>query len=199
MPEQLVHQSFIDSADLKYQWAPLLAAPIDEAVEVLLTCITSGGKLLCCGNGASGALAQYVAALLMGGLDRPRPELPALALGADAVTLTALANRGDFADGFAAQVRALGNMDDVLLVVSVTGQAANLVRAVQEAQERDMTVLALTGQQGGELAGVLRDTDVHIEVPHTSTSRVLEAHQLVLHCLCQGLDQLLLGDEELPT
>lgn len=199
MPEQLVHQSFIDSADLKYQWAPLLAAPIDEAVEVLLTCITSGGKLLCCGNGASGALAQYVAALLMGGLDRPRPELPALALGADAVTLTALANRGDFADGFAAQVRALGNMDDVLLVVSVTGQAVNLVRAVQEAQERDMTVLALTGQQGGELAGVLRDTDVHIEVPHTSTSRVLEAHQLVLHCLCQGLDQLLLGDEELPT
>lgn len=199
MPEQLVHQSFIDSADLKYQWAPLLAAPIDEAVEVLLTCITSGGKLLCCGNGASGALAQYVAALLMGGLDRSRPELPALALGADAVTLTALANRGDFADGFAAQVRALGNTGDVLLVVSVTGQAANLVRAVQEAQERDMTVLALTGQQGGELAAVLRDTDVHIEVPHTSTSRVLEAHQLVLHCLCQGLDQLLLGDEELPT
>lgn len=199
MPEQLVHQSFIDSADLKYQWAPLLARPIDEAVEALLGCVTSGGKVLCCGNGASGALAQYVTALLVGGLDRERPELPALALGADAVTLTALANRGDFADGFAAQVRALGGPDDVLLVLSVSGQAANVVRAVQVAHERDMSVVALTGQPGGELARVLRDTDVHIEVPHASASRVHEAHQLVLHCLCQGLDQQLLGDEELPT
>lgn len=196
MPEQLAHQRFIDSADLKYQWAPLLARPIGEAVELVLTSMTHGGKLLCCGNGASGALAQYVAALLVGGLDRERPELPALALGADAVTLTALANRGDFADGFAAQVRALGGPDDVLLVLSVSGQAANLVRAVQVAHERDMNVIALTGQGGGELARLLRDIDVHIEVPHTHAAHVHEAHQLALHCLCQGLDQMLLGNEE---
>ena len=151
MPEQRVHQQFIDSADLKYQWAQTLARPIDEAAQALLACVTGGGKVLICGNGASGALAQYMAALMVGGLERVRPELPALALGTDAATLTAVARRGEYADAFAAQVRALGSAGDALLVLSSNGQAVNLVRAAQAAHERDMSVIALTGRGGGEL------------------------------------------------
>ncbi|MBK6615266.1 SIS domain-containing protein [Ottowia sp.] len=196
MLEHRIQQQFIDSADLKYQWAQALARPIAEATQALLACVTGGGKVLVCGNGASGALAQYVAALLVGGLDRPRPELPALALGTDAATLTAVARRGEYADAFAAQIRALGSAGDTLLVLSANGQAANLVRAVQAAHEREMSVIALTGSGGGEVGRLLRDTDVHVCVPHESTPRIHEAHQLVLHCLCDGLDQQLLGDEE---
>lgn len=196
MLEQRIQQHFIDSADLHYQWAQPLGAPVAEAMQALLACVTSGGKVLLCGNGASGALAQYAAALLVGGLERERPELPALALGADAATLTAAARRGEFADAFAAQVRALGQAGDVLLALSSNGNATNVVRAAQAAHERDMSVLALTGRGGGELGRLLRDTDVHICVPHERLMRIHEAHQLVLHCLCDGLDDQLLGESE---
>ncbi len=196
MPEPRTSQQFIDSADLKYHWAQTLARPIDEATQALLACITGGGKLMVCGNGASGALAQYLVALLVGGLERARPELPALALGADAATLTAVARRGEYADVFAAQVRALGNPGDALLLLSTNGNTVNLVRAAQAAHERDMCVIALSGRGGGELGRMLRDTDVHVCVPHERTPRIHEAHQLVLHCLCDGLDLQLLGHEE---
>ena len=196
MPEQRTPQQFIDSADLKYQWAQSLARPIEEATQALLACITGGGKVMACGNGASGALAQYMAALMVGGLERARPELPALALGTDAATLTAVARRGEYADVFAAQVRALGNPGDALLLLSTNGNTVNLVRAAQAAHERDISVIALTGRGGGELGRMLRDTDVHVCVPHERTPRIHEAHQLVLHCLCDGLDVQLLGNEE---
>ena len=196
MPEQRTPQQFIDSADLKYQWAQSLARPIEEATQALLACITGGGKVMACGNGASGALVQYMAALMVGGLERARPELPALALGTDAATLTAVARRGEYADVFAAQVRALGNPGDALLLLSTNGNTVNLVRAAQSAHERDISVIALTGRGGGELGRVLRDTDVHVCIPHERTPRIHEAHQLVLHCLCDGLDVQLLGNEE---
>ncbi|MDO5288389.1 MAG: SIS domain-containing protein [Pseudomonadota bacterium] len=196
MLEQRIHQRFIDSADLKYQWAQSLARPVADAVQALLACITGGGKVLVCGNGASGALAQYMAALMVGGLERPRPGLPALALGADAATLTAVARRGEYADAFAAQVRALGGAGDALLVLSSNGNATNLVRAVQAAHEREMSVIALTGRGGGELGRMLRDTDVHVGVPQEGAPHIHEAHQLVLHCLCDSLDLQLLGEED---
>jgi D-sedoheptulose 7-phosphate isomerase len=199
MPEQRIQQQFIDTADLQYQWAQSLAKPVSEAAQALLACVTGGGKVLVCGNGASGALAQYLAALMVGGLERPRPELPALALGADTATLTAVARRGEYADVFAAQVRALGSAGDALLVLTSNGNSNNLVRAAQAAHERDMSVIALTGRDGGELGRMLRETDVHVCVPHDSTPRIHEAHQLALHCLCDCLDLQLLGDEENPT
>ncbi|MDR2153664.1 MAG: SIS domain-containing protein [Burkholderiaceae bacterium] len=196
MLEQRIQQQFIDTAELHYQWAQSLAKPVADAARALLACITGGGKVLVCGNGASGALAQYLAALMVGGLERPRPELPALALGADAATLTAVARRGEYADVFAAQVRALGGAGDMLLILSSNGNAVNLVRAAQAAHEREMSVIALTGRGGGELGRMLRETDVHVCVPHDSTPRIHEAHQLMLHCLCDGLDVQLLGDQE---
>ena len=196
MLEQRIQQQFIDCAGLHYQWAQSLAHPVAEAAQSLLACITGGGKVLICGNGASGALAQYLAALMVGGMERPRPELPALALGADAATLTAVARRGEYADAFAAQVRALGGAGDALLVLSSNGNAVNLARAAQAAHERDMTVIALTGRDGGALGRMLRETDVHVCVPHESTPRIHEAHQLVLHCLCDSLDLQLLGEQE---
>jgi D-sedoheptulose 7-phosphate isomerase len=196
MLEQRIQQQFIDAADLHYQWAQTLAKPVAEAARSLLACVTGGGKVLICGNGASGALAQYMAALMVGGLERPRPELPALALGADAATLTAVARRGEYADALAAQVRALGSAGDALLILSSNGNAANLARAAQAAHEREMSVIALTGRDGGELGRLLRETDVHVCVPHDGAPRIHEAHQRVLHCLCDGLDLQLRGDEE---
>ena len=175
MLEQRIQQHFIDSADLKYQAAQVLSQPIAAAVQAVLACVTSGGKVLACGNGPSAAEAQQFAAFCVAGFERERPELAALALTSDSTLLTAAAGgAADAAQQFARQVRALGQAGDVLLALSVTGNDANL------------------------LAAMLRETDVLISVPHDRAARVREVHTLVLHCLSDGVDAQLLGEQEIP-
>jgi D-sedoheptulose 7-phosphate isomerase len=199
MLEQRIQQHFIDSADLKYQAAQLLSKPIASAVQAMLACVTSGGKVLACGNGGSAADAQHFAAEFVGRFERERPELGAIALTTDSSILTAIANDYDFNVIFAKQVRALGLPGDVLLAFSTSGNSANVLAAIEAAHEREMTVVALTGKGGGKIGNALRETDVHICVPHDRTSRIQEVHLLVLHCLCDGVDTQLLGEQEVPT
>ena len=199
MLEQRIQQHFIDSADLKYQAAQALSHPIAAAVQAVLACVTSGGKVLACGNGPSAAEAQQFAAFCVAGFERERPELAALALTSDSTLLTAATGGShDAAQQFARQVRALGQAGDVLLALSVSGNDANLLAAAEAAHERDMTVVVLTGRTGGKLAAMLRETDVLISVPHDRAARVREVHALVLHCLSDGVDAQLLGEQENP-
>lgn len=196
---QRIQQQFIDSADLKYQSAPALAPLVEAAVTALLAGLTGGGKVLTCGNGVGAALAQQFAAQILGRHERDRPGLAAFSLAANAAVITGIANDFDGRQVFARQVHALGQAGDVLLVLSLDGQAGNLVAAIEAAHERDMTVVALTGARGGRMASLLRDTDVHVCVPHEQASRVLELHLLVLHCLADGLDAQLLGLPDTPS
>ena len=196
MIEQRIQQHFIDSADLKYQAAQSLSKPIAAAVQAVLACVTSGGKVLACGNGGSAADAQHFAAKFVGRFERERPGLGAIALGTDCALLTAVADDYDFSLVFAKQVRALGQAGDVLLAISTSGDSANVRAAMEAAHEREMTVVALTGRGGGKMTHALRETDVHICVPHERTARIQEVHLLVLHCICDGVDTQLLGDQE---
>ncbi len=199
MLDQRIAQHFIDSADLKYQSAQALSAPLALAVQAVLASVTSGGKVLVCGNGGAAANAQHFVAEFLGRFERERPELAALALGVDAASLTALASDYDFSQIFARQVRALGQAGDVLLAMSSHGQEPNLVAAVQAAHEREMTVVALTGKGGGEVGAALLDTDVHVCVPSERAARVHEVHLLALHCVCDGVDTQLLGEPQEPN
>jgi D-sedoheptulose 7-phosphate isomerase len=196
MLEQRIEQQFIDSADLKYQAAQVLSKPIAAAVQALLACVTSGGKVLACGNGGSAADAQHFAAEFVGRFERERPELGAIALTTDSSILTAIANDYDFNQVYAKQVRALGQPGDVLLAISTSGNSANILAAIEAAHQREMTIVAMTGKGGGKIGMALRDTDVHICVPHDRTARIQEVHLLVLHCLCDGVDTQLLGEQE---
>ncbi len=196
MLEQRIQQHFIDSADLKYQAAQILSKPIASAVQAVLACVTSGGKVLACGNGGSAADAQHFSAEFVGRFERERPELGAIALTTDSSILTAIANDYDYEQIFAKQVRALGQSGDVLLALSTSGNSANVIAAIEAAHARDMVVVALTGCGGGRLGNLLRETDVHIRVPHERTARIQEVHILVLHCICDGVDAQLLGDQE---
>ncbi|MDR3452452.1 MAG: phosphoheptose isomerase [Rhodoferax sp.] len=199
MLELRIQQHFIDSADLKYQSAQSLSKPIAAAVQAVLACVTSGGKVLTCGNGGSAADAQHFAAEFIGRFERVRPELGAIALSANSAVLTALADDYDFSTVFAKQVRALGQAGDVLLAISTGGDSANILAAIEAAHERDMTVVALTGRGGGKTGAALRETDVHVCVPHERTARIQEVHGLVLHCICDCVDTQLLGEQEVPT
>ncbi|MBC7703173.1 MAG: phosphoheptose isomerase [Rhodoferax sp.] len=199
MLEQRIEQHFIDSADLKYQAAQVLSKPIAAAVQAMMICVTSGGKILACGNGGSAATAQHFTAAFVGRFERDRPELAAIALAADNVTLTAIAAEYTFNAIFSRQVRALGSSGDVLLAISFSGNCANVLDAIHAAHEREMVVVGLTGQGGGKMAQLLRDTDVHICVPHDRAARILEVHLLALHCICDAVDTQLLGEPEETT
>lgn len=195
MLEQRIQQHFIDSADLKYQAGPQLSKPVSLAMQALLACVTSGGKILACGAGVSGLLAGHFAAHFVGRFERERPELAAVMLEPDSAD--PLADTADAADPdrFARQVRALGQAGDVLLALSASGNAAAVLAATEAAHAREMTVVALLGGNGGLVGRALRDTDVQVSVPHERAARVHEVHLLILHCLCDGIDAQLLGED----
>jgi D-sedoheptulose 7-phosphate isomerase len=196
MLEQRIQQQFFDSADLKYAAAEILSKPIADAVNALVGCITAGGKVLACGNGGSAADAQHFAAEFVGRFERERPGLAALALTTDSSILTAIGNDYAYDVIFAKQVQALGAPGDVLLCFSTSGNSANVLAAVEAAHAKEMTVIALTGRNGGKMRDALTETDVHVCVPHDRTARIQEVHLLVLHCLCDAVDLLLLGEQE---
>jgi D-sedoheptulose 7-phosphate isomerase len=201
MLEQRIQQHFIDSADLKYQAAQALSQPIAAAVQAMLACVTGGGKILACGGGVSASDAQLFASLCVAGFERDRPELAAVALVSDGGLLGAVGSigaGGNATQYLARQVRALGQPGDLLLVMSVSGNDVAVQEAVDAAHERDMMVVVLSGHTGGNLAARVRETDVLICVPHERAARVRETHTLILHCLVDGVDAQLLGDQEMP-
>ncbi len=195
MSKQRIIEQFRESTELKIQAAAVLAQPIAEAIELMFTALSNGNRILACGNGGSAADCQHFAAKLIGRFERERLPLPAIALSTDASVLTAIGNDEGFSQIYAKQVQALGQAGDVLLVMSTSGNSANVLAAVEAALERDMRVVALTGNGGGALGSALTDVDVHICVPHERSARIQEVHLLIVHCLCDGIDVALFGGE----
>ncbi|MCX7814696.1 MAG: SIS domain-containing protein [Tepidimonas ignava] len=194
-----IQQHFIDGADVQYQCAQALGAPLEAAAQVLLHGLTAGGKVLAWGQGVAAALAQALVAQLVGRFERERPELAALVLGADA-TLASVATVGDVAAAAAVrQLRALGLPGDVLLLVCAGPPGPDALALVDTAHERDIAVVVLSGARVGDLPDALRDGDVWAAVPAERAPRVLEAQLVALHALCDALDAQLLGDDELET
>lgn len=195
MTNQRIQAHFQESAELKLNAAAVLAEPISQAVELMFMALSNGNKILACGNGGSAGDCQHFAAELVGRFERERLPLPAIALTTDTSILTAVGNDYSFNEIFSKQVQAFGQPGDVLLVISTSGNSANVVAAVEAAFERDMRIVALTGKGGGAIAGLLSDGDVHICVPHDRTARIQEVHLLAIHCLCDGIDVALLGED----
>ena len=195
MKNQRILAHFKDSAELKIKAATVLAEPIEQAVDLMFAALSHGNKILACGNGGSAADCQHFAAELVGRFEKERLALPALALTTDTSILTAIGNDYGYRDVFSRQVMALGQSGDVLLAISTSGNSANVMAAMEAARDRDMRIVALTGRDGGQMAGMLTEGDVHICVPHERTARIQEVHLLVIHCLCDGIDVALFGGE----
>ena len=191
-----IGKNFTDSAQTKLDAIEMLAAPIASAIESMVGCLVNNGKILACGNGGSAGDAQHFAAELVGRFEAERQELAAIALTTDSSILTAIANDYGFKMVFAKQVRALGHPDDVLLAISTSGNSVNVIEAIRAAQDNNLRIVALTGRDGGEIGQMLRDGDIHICVAVERTARIQETHLLIIHCLCDGIDCLLLGVEE---
>lgn len=195
MNTQRILAHFQESADLKLQSANALAQPISQAIELMFAALSNGNKILACGNGGSAADCQHFAAELVGRFERERFPLPAMSLTTDTSILTAVGNDYSYKEIFSKQVQAFGQAGDVLLAISTSGNSANVVAAAEAALEREMRVVALTGKDGGMLAKIMTDADVHINVPHARTARIQEVHLVTIHCICDGIDVALFGGD----
>lgn len=170
-----------------------LSASIEAAAVKLTDCLLRDNKIVACGNAGSAAHSQHFAALMLNGFEQERPGLPAIALSSDTSTLTAIAPDHRFEEVFAKQIRALGQPGDVLLIYSICGQSPNILAAANAARDREMTIVALTGRDGGALGPLLTESDAELRVPSESAARIQEAHLLITHCLCDLIDHRLFG------
>jgi D-sedoheptulose 7-phosphate isomerase len=190
--ESRVRQHFADSIETK-QASSALAPDIVRAGELMVACLNDGGKILSCGNGGSAADAQHFAAELVGRFELERTGLPAVALTTDSSNLTAIANDYGFDQIFSRQVSALGTDKDVLLAISTSGNSPNVVAAIESAQTRGLPVVALTGRDGGKMATMMGPADIELRVPSERTTRIQETHLVIIHALCDLIDQALFG------
>lgn len=195
MSVERIQQHFRESAALKLEALDALSMPIAAAIDTVFGALANGNRIFACGNGAGASDAQRLVAHLTAGFERERPSLPAIALTADSTVLTALSAGDGFDSVYAKQLRALGHAGDVLIVVASMGDAANLAEVIAEAHEREMFVVALTGSGGGKVGEALVETDIQICVPSQRAARIQEVHLLAIHCLCDGIDAMLLGED----
>jgi phosphoheptose isomerase len=159
-----------------------------EAADLIEQCLRAGNKLLVCGNGGSAADAAHFATEFVVRFVRDRRAQPAICLASDGGLLTAAANDYGFNEIFARQVAAFGQPGDALICLTTSGKSKNVVRALEEAKARKLKTIALLGRDGGSTIGM---ADVDLLVRSDSTARVQEAHQLLLHVLCETIESRL--------
>jgi D-sedoheptulose 7-phosphate isomerase len=165
-----------------------LEGEVSRAADLIDQCLRAGNKLLVCGNGGSATDASHFATELVVRFTKDRRALPAICLTSDSGILTAAGNDYGFDEIFARQVAAFGTPGDVLICLTTSGKSKNVIRALQEAKDRQMKTIAFLGRDGGSTVGI---ADVDLLVASDSTARVQEAHQLLLHVLCEIIESRL--------
>lgn len=199
MIQDKIRHNFSESIQTKINAADTLLNITTSACERVVQCLLDGHKILSCGNGGSACDAMHFSGEMLNRFKHERPSLPAIALTADVSTLTSIANDYTYNDVFAKQIRALGQPGDILLAITTSGNSANVINAVRAAHDRQMIVIALTGNDGGKIAEILKDDDVEIRVPSSETARIQETHILLIHCICDIVDFQLFGHGEITT
>lgn len=195
MSSQRVYEIFQASIEAKMSVGETLIPRIEQAAETLVQTLLHEGKVLVCGNGPSSALAQMFSAALIDRYEKERPSLPAVWLGSNMASYTAMVTPTHYNEVYAKPIRALGQEGDTLVVITSSGNASNLIQAVTTAHERGLNVIALTGRDGGDVASLLDNHDIELRADVDSRGRIHEIHLLSIYCLCDLIDHNLFGME----
>ncbi len=188
-----IESIFSNSIIVKQNTFDSIADQIAQAGDKLVQSLLNEGKVMACGNGGSAADSQHFASELVNRFEAERPALPAIALTTDSSAITSIANDYQYDEIFSRQIHALGKEPDILLAISTSGQSNSIAQAIEAAHEREMSVIALTGKDGGIVAQVLDDNDIELRVPSEQTARIQESHITIIHTLCDLIDHQLFG------
>ncbi len=159
---------------------------IQNAGDLCLNALKNGNKILIAGNGGSAADSQHFSAELTGRFKKERISLPAIALTTDTSALTAIGNDYGYEYVFSRQLEALGNEEDVLIGISTSGNSKNIIEAISKAKEKNIKIITLLGKDGGQIKDL---GDINIIIPSNDTPRIQEMHIMVLHMICQIIDE----------
>ena len=187
--KEAIIKAFEESIQAKQAFLGDNLETLIAVIDVIVSCFQKGNKLLLFGNGGSAADAQHIAAEFVNRFRIERPPLPAIALTTDTSAITSIANDYDYSEIFAKQVKALGKEGDVAVAISTSGNAANVLAAIDACKHLKITTIGLTGGEGGKM---LRQADYVLRVSETrNTARIQETHILVGHVICEMVDQKL--------
>ena len=169
-----------------FEKLPGLSSVIDQAINICSGCLKDGKKIMFCGNGGSASDSQHLAAEFIGRFVKDRSALPAIALTTDTSILTCLGNDYSFEDIFSRQVSGLGLKGDCIVGISTSGNSRNVIKAIMIAKQKGMHSIGLLGGNGGELSNIC---ECNIIVPDITTARIQEAHILIGHTICGGVEK----------
>ncbi|MFI4962705.1 MAG: SIS domain-containing protein, partial [Legionellales bacterium] len=189
--EERVRYLFGVHIETKIALADALSDTIARAAQRLVNCLLSEGKILIGGNGGSSANCMHFASSMLHHFEVERPSLPVFNLCSDAAILSSFANENHYGQIFARQIQALGQKEDVLLLLTTSGNSDSMLQALQAANERGMDTIVLGGRDGGVLANHLGPEDIELRVATDSAARIRELHLFILHCFCDLIDQSL--------
>lgn len=193
--QDTIKEIFTENIQVQIAAGEVLPSALEAAAFTIAQSLINGNKLICCGTASCHMLAQHIAGILVNYYETERPCLPAIALAQEHVNL-GQGNQNYDQDTFARQVRAFAQQGDLLLVLAINGNEKNIISAVEAALTKDMKVIVLVGDDGGELVGLLGANDVEIRVPSKRPSRIIESHLVNLHCLSELVDLTLFPQEE---
>lgn len=193
--EERIRHLFGVAIESKISIADTLTPAIAKAGTRLVNCLLNDGKILLCGNGGSAANCLHFSTAMLNHFDVDRPPLPVFALSCDVAIITSLASEGHYDQVFARQIQALAQENDVLLVLTTTGNSDNLLHAVSAANDRGMDIIVLGGRDGGILSNHLGPEDMELTIPGETSALIREIHLFILHCFCDLIDQSLFGQQ----
>lgn len=192
---KLVTEHFKQATELLIECQEILPNQIIKAASTIIQALMNDRKVISCGNGGSAADSQHFSAELVGRFEQERMGLAAISLTTDTSIITAIANDYEFELIFSKQIAAIGKQGDILLAISTSGNSPNIIEAINIAHEKEITVIALTGRDGGKIAELLNVDDILLNVPHQRTARIQEVHTLIIHAICDSIDKMLFGEK----
>lgn len=190
---QALQRILAANAEMTMGGVATLLPDIAAAGQMLSQCYLADRKLLCCASATATAVSDYAAAIMMNRLEQDRPGLPTLSLSANQASKQAITDSSSPHEVYAKQIKALGQQQDCLLAYGSNSNAASLVQAVSAAREKQLSIIALTGEADNDISAVLTPEDLEINIPTRSHARLIEAQMLITHALCEIVEYSLFG------
>tara|TARA_Y100000748_G_C15258086_1_gene395599 strand:- start:10 stop:594 length:585 start_codon:yes stop_codon:yes gene_type:complete len=188
---EIIKSNFEENQKINTLSSEHLLESIANATQKILAMLKNSGTLLTCGNGGSSGDAQHIASEFINRFEIERKSLPAVSLNSDTATITSISNDYGYKYVFSKQISAIGTASDILMPFTTSGNSENILDAISTAKAKGMSVILISGCDGGKAIDLLDENDFKVIVPSNRTSRIQEIHLIIIHSICECIDSYL--------